>query len=234
LRSFRGSRNRRIREKGNGEKMNWKALMLVLLFAAPIAFAVPVWKATPAKNVAIAVKPAAVQPGFDKVYSVLDNLESRNISTAEIRAIVQAGEANMTNATRATKIGIAREINEKWRDFRKGALKTVVEQKTDEGMTRARKALEQLKTIRAKMVEKGLNTKGVDNAISRIERNIARADATQSAVKKLAELKRIQWELQYAKTYIKRMLNRQEAPTYRELGQAEVDAAVQPFADSAS
>ncbi|MFH0834899.1 MAG: hypothetical protein V1881_00985 [Candidatus Micrarchaeota archaeon] len=214
--------------------MNWKALMLALLFAVPFAFAAPAWKAAPAKNVAIALKPAAVQPGFDKVYSVLDDLEARNISTEKIRAVVESAEANMTNASRAEKILIAKEVNGEWRNFRKEALKQVIANKTNEGMTRAKNALEQLKTIRAKMVEKGLNTRGVDNAISRIERNILRADATQSDVKKLAELKRIQWELQYAKLYIKKMLNRQEAPTYRELGQAEVDAAVQPFADSAS
>jgi len=231
-------------KKGNGEKMNWKVLMLAVLLAVPVAFAAaPAWAAATQKpnatnatkpGVGVAVGPASVQPGFERVYGVLDALDARNISTQEIRAFVQAGEANTTNATRSRKIEIAREINERWREFRREAMRRLVSEKIAEGMARAENALGQLKTIRERMETRGLPTQGVDNAITHIERNMVRERNAATSAGQLSELKRIQWELQYAKMYVKRMLNRQEAPTYRELGQAEVDAAVQPFADSAS
>ena len=159
---------------------------------------------------------------FEHLIQMAENLNVSADLQADVdsfKAFVQAEAVAFDNATTpAEKRQIVKDVVAAWKDLRAKILREMVEAKLGKATAGLQHALDVLNGIRTKLQARNQSTPGLDNAISKLEENLAKLNASSNLT--LSQ----RWmvasmsiaRVQFAKRSIMRMMNHQPTEEFRE------------------
>ena len=151
----------------------------------------------------------------------------------DFKVFVQSEALAFENATTsAEKKQIVNDVLAAWKELRAKILREMVEAKIQKAQTGIERALEVLRNLRDKLQERNQTTPGLDNAISRLEANLAKLDSDNvSLSQKWVSARHSLDAIAFAKRSIMRMVNRMPAEEMRE-SEVEIPKEVEEADDS--
>jgi vacuolar-type H+-ATPase subunit I/STV1 len=150
---------------------------------------------------------------FESVIENAEKLERKGVSNETIAAFVAFVKEQalaFENATSAdAKKEIVKNVAAEWKEFRKKVLNEILENGIAAASQRLQNALDALKQVREKLQARNLTTQGLDNAISKLEENMARINSENATLREKWVLSHESIErLKHAKNAAVKIINR--------------------------
>ncbi|MFH1780140.1 MAG: hypothetical protein ABH803_03280 [Candidatus Micrarchaeota archaeon] len=149
--------------------------------------------------------------GFSKIFDELIELGFPESKINEMKDYLQAQRAAISNTTNKTEVReILDSTNEKLREFRREALRFMLDYKEDQAINNTTEILGKLEQVRLQLVERGINVTVFDEAANRVRVQLrVIEDDSQGLVLEWAELYRLKYSLRSLKQVVLKKINNQ-------------------------